>query len=160
MVHLWETEPWRFGPPSPEGCLPRAKPPKVKGPCLRMCVCTHTGARVRLGRQPVCSFPMAGGGSLPSSSLQAHYMRDQVCAVPDFCTAASAGSSGELSAFSYLPVWLTMQYMKLWSTELCYLKGWVFFLLPFLFCFLWGRMFSRFPPSFFFFLLFAWRNIF
>lgn len=46
---------------------------------------------MRLGRQPVCPFPTAGGESFPSSFLQSHYMQDQVCAVPDFCTAASAG---------------------------------------------------------------------
>lgn len=103
-------------------------------------------------------LPTAGGGSLPSSSLQSHYMQDQVCAVPDFCTAASAGSSGELSAFLYLPVWLTMQYMKLWSIELCYLKGWGFFLFPFLFGLCGGECLAGF--SFFFLFLFCQKKNF
>ena len=147
-MYLRQTEPWLFGSPSPQGCLPRAKPPRREGPCLCIYICTRRRAHVRLGRQPVCSFPTAGGGSLPSSSLQSHYMQDQVCAVPDFCTAASVGSSGELSTFVYLPVWLTMQYMKLWSIELCYLKGWGFFLFPFLFGLCGGECLAGF--SFFF----------
>lgn len=48
------------------------------------------GACGRLWQTACLLPPAAGGGSLPSSSLQSHYMRDQVCAVPDFCAAASA----------------------------------------------------------------------
>lgn len=159
-MRLWQTEPWHFGFPFPWGCLPQAKPPGREGSCLYVCVCTCRRAHVRLSRQPVCSFPTAGGGNLPSSPPQSHYMQDQVCAVPVFCTAASAGSSGELSAFSYLPVWLTTQYMKLWSIELCYLKGWSFFPISFSVLVSVGRMFSRFLLFFYFFLFFCQKKYF
>lgn len=121
------TEPWLFGSPSPWGCLTPAEPPGRAGPSLCVCGCRGVGGTRGVGSRLSAPSLQLGEGVLPSSSLQSHYMRDQVCAVPDLCTAASAGSSGELSAFSYLPVWLTMQYMKLWSIELGYLKGWGFF---------------------------------
>jgi hypothetical protein len=46
--------------------------------------------------------------SFPPSSVWSHYMRDQVSAVPDFCTQPSRG----LSAFPSLPDELTMLCMK------------------------------------------------
>lgn len=126
------------------------------------CVFAEMGGGIRgVGSRLSAPSLQLGEGVLPSSSLQSHYMRDQVCAVPDLCTAASAGSSGELSAFSYLPVWLTMQYMKLWSIELCYLKDWGFFPVSFCFRFCGGECLAGFSFYFFFsFLFFARRNIF
>lgn len=145
-ARFWRAEPKPPCWPYPQGRLSQAKPPWKEGPCI--CVCRgHAGGS---GRQPVCSFPQPGEGVyLPAlCSLITCGIRS----VP-FQTSAQRlqpGSSGELSAFSYLPVWLTTQYMKLWSIELCYLKGFFFPVSFSVLVFAWG-MFSGLFLSFFFF---------
>lgn len=133
-VRFWRAEPKPPRWPTPRGRLSRATPPWKEGPCPPACICVSRGHAGGSGRQPVCSFPQPGEGVyLPAlCSLITCGIRS----VP-FQTSAQRlqpGSSGELSAFSYLPVWLTTQYMKLWSIKLCYLKVFFFFSC-FLFCF-------------------------
>lgn len=94
-------------------------------------------------QQPGCAFPAAREGfCLPALLSLSLHAGSGLC-----CSRLLHSSSGELSAFSSLPGWLTMQHMKLWSTELCHLKGlWVFCLSLsgcFFFYFLPRELFSR-----------------
>lgn len=119
-----------------EGLVPLLPPAEA---VCSVCVCA-SGLQQQLG----CAFPAA---------------REGFCLAALLCLSLHAGSglcrsrllhssSGELSAFSSPPDWLTMQHMKWWSAELRHLKGCGFSLFPslagfFFLSFLPGELFSR-----------------